>query len=301
MPEFITIEEAARTTGFPSAEIQQWAISKKITSYIVKQGVRLVDLTSLRGFISHIERLGIQKLYLQLIIQDKEEEINEIIAQHDDYLLCLRSLKTISPLLKQIIAELSTFIHDKQDRYIFTEITSGAKISDVAKRCDISYDRMCYRYKNILLRLQENIGFLAEYKKTIKLQDQEIESLRLENRKMEYELKKLYKKTLENGLYIESPRSLVPIPQSAAKRICQPITNLTLSPYIRKCLVKLDIETIEDILRYALKKGLDSLLDLPGFGRLGLDQLKFQLEKHKIIDKRGHSDLYQYIICEPES
>ena len=32
MPEFITIEEAARITGFPSQEIQQWAISKKITS-----------------------------------------------------------------------------------------------------------------------------------------------------------------------------------------------------------------------------------------------------------------------------
>ena len=32
MPEFITIEEAACITGFPSEEIQQWAISKKITS-----------------------------------------------------------------------------------------------------------------------------------------------------------------------------------------------------------------------------------------------------------------------------
>ena len=106
MPEFITIEEAARITGFPSEEIQQWAISKKITSYVVKQGVRLVDLTNLREFISHIERMGIQKLYLQLIIQDKEEEINEIISQFDDYLFCLRSLKNISPLLKLIIAEL---------------------------------------------------------------------------------------------------------------------------------------------------------------------------------------------------
>lgn len=47
MPEFITIEEAACITGFPSEEIQQWAISKKITSYVVKQGVRLVDLTNL--------------------------------------------------------------------------------------------------------------------------------------------------------------------------------------------------------------------------------------------------------------
>ena len=301
MPELISIEEAARITGFPYEEIEDWVKSRKITSFHTRTGTRMVDPENLRDFIAHIEHLGIQKLYLQLVIQDKEEEADEIIAQYDDYLFCLRSLKNISPLLKQIIAELSTFIDDKQDRYIFTEITSGAKISDVAKRCDISYDRMCYRYKNILLRLQENIGFLAEYKKTIKLQDQEIESLRLENRNMEYELKSLYKKALESGLYIESPRSLVSIPQSAAKRICQPITNLTLSPYIRKCLVKLDIETIEDILRYALKKGLDSLLDLPGFGRLGLDQLKFQLEKHKIIDKRGHSDLYQYIICEPES
>ena len=217
MPEFITIEEAARITGFLSEEIQQWAISKKITSYVVKQGVRLVDLTNLREFISHIERMGIQKLYLQLIIQDKEEEINEIISQFDDYLFCLRSLKNISPLLKQIIAELSTFIDDKQDRYIFTEITSGAKILDVAKRISL------------------------------------------------------------------------------------PVTSLTLSPYIRKCLQKLELETMEDLLRYARKKGLDSLLKIPGFGPLGLDQLKFQLEKHKIMNKAGDSDLYQYIINEPDS
>ena len=35
---------------------------------------RLVDLANLREFISHIEHLGIQKLYLQLIIEDKKEE-----------------------------------------------------------------------------------------------------------------------------------------------------------------------------------------------------------------------------------
>ena len=166
---------------------------------------------------TYIEHLGIQKLYLQLVIQDKEEEADEIIAQYDDYLFCLRSLKNISPLLKQIIAELSTFIDDKQDRYIFTEITSGAKILDVAKRISL------------------------------------------------------------------------------------PVTSLTLSPYIRKCLQKLELETMEDLLRYARKKGLDSLLKIPGFGPLGLDQLKFQLEKHKIMNKAGDSDLYQYIINEPDS
>ena len=217
MPELISIEEAARITGFPYEEIEDWVKSRKITSFHTRTGTRMVDIGNLRDFITHIEHLGIQKLYLQLVIQDKEEEADEIIAQYDDYLFCLRSLKNISPLLKQIIAELSTFIDDKQDRYIFTEITSGAKILDVAKRISL------------------------------------------------------------------------------------PVTSLTLSPYIRKCLQKFELETMEDLLRYARKKGLDSLLKIPGFGPLGLDQLKFQLEKHKIMNKAGDSDLYQYIINEPDS
>lgn len=217
MPELISIEEAARITGFPYEEIEDWVKSRKITSFHTRTGTRMVDIGNLRDFITHIEHLGIQKLYLQLVIQDKEEEADEIIAQYDDYLFCLRSLKNISPLLKQIIAELSTFIDDKQDRYIFTEITSGAKILDVAKRISL------------------------------------------------------------------------------------PVTSLTLSPYIRKYLQKLELETMEDLLRYARKKGLDSLLKIPGFGPLGLDQLKFQLEKHKIMNKAGDSDLYQYIINEPDS
>ena len=213
MPELISIEEAARITGFPYEEIEDWVKSRKITSFHTRTGTRMVDPVNLRDFIAHIEHLGVQKL----VIQDKEEEADEIIAQYDDYLFCLRSLKNISPLLKQIIAELSTFIDDKQDRYIFTEITSGAKILDVAKRISL------------------------------------------------------------------------------------PVTSLTLSPYIRKCLQKLELETMEDLLRYARKKGLDSLLKIPGFGPLGLDQLKFQLEKHKIMNKAGDSDLYQYIINEPDS
>ena len=217
MPELISIEEAARITGFPYEEIEDWVKSRKITSFHTRTGTRMVDPENLRDFIAHIEHLGIQKLYLQLVIQDKEEEADEIIAQYDDYLFCLRSLKNISPLLKQIIAELSTFIDDKQDRYIFTQITCGAKILDVAKRISL------------------------------------------------------------------------------------PVTSLTLSPYIRKCLQKLELETMEDLLRYARKKGLDSLLKISGFGPLGLDQLKFQLEKHKIMNKAGDSDLYQYIINEPDS
>ena len=217
MPELISIEEAARITGFPYEEIEDWVKSRKITSFHTRTGTRMVDPENLRDFIAYIEHLGIQKLYLQLVIQDKEEEADEIIAQYDDYLFCLRSLKNISPLLKQIIAELSTFIEDKQDRYIFTEITSGAKILDVATRISL------------------------------------------------------------------------------------PVTSLTLSPYIRKCLQKLELETMEDLLRYARKKGLDSLLKISGFGPLGLDQLKFQLEKHKIMNKAGDSDLYQYIINEPDS
>ena len=57
---------------------------------------------------------------------------------------------------------------------------------------------------------------------------------------------------------------------------------------------------MEDILRYTETEGLESLLGISGFGQLGLEQLKFQLEKHKILDKNGYSDLYQYIVSDPE-
>ena len=160
MPELISIEEAARITGFPYEEIEDWVKSRKITSFHTRTGTCMVDPENLRDFIAHIEHLGIQKLYLQLVIQDKEEEADEIIAQYDDYLFCLRSLKNISPLLKQIIAELSTFIDDKQDRYIFTEITSGAKILDVAKRISLPVlDTFTYVFVLILswLVLKEKI------------------------------------------------------------------------------------------------------------------------------------------------
>ena len=50
------------------------------------------------------------------------------------------------------------------------------------------------------------------------------------------------------------------------------------------------------MLRYIETKGLDSLLEIPGFGKLGLEQLKFQLEKHRVLDKNGYSDLYQYLV-----
>ena len=118
---------------------------------------------------------------------------------------------------------------------------------------------------------------------------------------MEYELRTLYTAVLKSGLSLDAPRSSFDIPSDAAWRMSLPVPRLALSPSPRPRLQKLELETMEDLLRYARKKGLDSLLKIPGFGPLGLDQLKFQLEKHKIMNKAGDSDLYQYIINEPDS
>lgn len=60
MPELISIEEAARITGFPYEEIEDWVKSRKITSFHTRTGTRMVDPENLRDFIAHIEHLGIQ-------------------------------------------------------------------------------------------------------------------------------------------------------------------------------------------------------------------------------------------------
>lgn len=139
---------------------------------------------------------------------------------------------------------------------------------------------------------------MLEYHKTIANQELEIERLELENRNLAYELNRLYKKGLKEGLQFSISQALIHVPSDAVRRLNKPVSDLTLSPYIRKTLESLQIETMEDMLCYIETEGLDSLLSLPGFGPLGLEQLKFQLEKHKILDKNGHSDLYQYIISD---
>lgn len=167
---------------------------------------------------------------------------------------------------------------------------------DVAKHCGMSYDGMCKRYNTILSYLKSDTRFMLEYHKTITNQELEIERLELENRNLEYELNRLYEKGLKAGLQFNISQSLIHVPLEAAQRLCRPLTDLTLSPYIRKILENLHIETMEDMLRYIETKGLDSLLDIPGFGKLGLEQLRFQLEKHRVLDKNGYSDLYQYFV-----
>lgn len=120
-------------------------------------------------------------------------------------------LKTSLPYLNSLSPNYQ-HSYDKRDRLIFTEITSGAKIEDVAKRCGISYDGICRRYKVISLRLQENMGFLTEYKKTITNQDLEIERLWIENRNMEYELRRLYKRRSKTVYVSNLPDHLPPFP-----------------------------------------------------------------------------------------
>lgn len=293
MPERISIEQASRITGFSAEEIRDWAKSNKIRSYSYKDGEPLVNIVSLQNYASKVKRIQMEKLYLQEIIEDKEEEINEIIAQYDDYLFFLRSITKISPLLKIIIDELATFIEDKKSRYIFTAISGGTKVLDVAKHCGSSYDSMCQRYVTIVSRLASHTGFMLDYRKTIADKDLEIERITLENRNLRLELNKLYKESLKAGFKLPKPQ--IHIPADAAKLLRKPISMLTLSSKPRKALQSLSIETIEDLLRYAKTTGLDSLLKLPGFGKLSLEELKFQLEKHKILNKNGDSELFQYI------
>ena len=164
----------------------------------------------------------------------------------------------------------------------------------------MTYDGMCQRYKTIVSHLESDTRFMLEYQKTITNQALEIERLELENRNLEYELNRLYKKGLKAGLQFTISQSLIHVPLDAARRLYKPLTDLTLSPYIRKVLEELHIETMEDLLRYMETIGLDSLLDIHGFGIMGLEQLKFQLEKHRILDKNGYSDLYQYLVSDPD-
>lgn len=299
MGEKISMEEAAKRTGFNVEEIEYWARRHKINSYPTSKG-RLVDAENLDMYVKSIERLGIHRLYLQLIIQDKKEEAEEIIAQHGDFLLVLRTLAGATSLLKLMVKELEKRIDNEKDKYLFREVSNGTKVEEVAKHFDVSYDAICNRYETIISALNEQPDFLNQYRETIDYLTWEIERLEMENHNKEVEISTIYSKARKKNIPLGEPPSFETIPIEAVKKLRKPIDSYTLSPYIRKCLRNMDFETTEDLLCHTKKYGFDSLLEMQGFGQMGLEQLLFQLEKHHIIDRKGECWLYKYIYLENE-
>lgn len=118
--------------------IINWAKAGKITASRIGT-TWMIDESSLKHYLSTHLKKAEQDKYLEQQIQEKEDEITEMIAHIDDFLFSLRSLNQISPVFKVIINEMSLLLPNKKMQEAFISNISWRRYiqSSPTVRCQL--------------------------------------------------------------------------------------------------------------------------------------------------------------------
>ena len=275
-------------------DILRWIKQYKITSSKIGN-TWLIDEASFCRVVRQKMRLSQYDEYLAKEVQIRKDEISDILLQLDDLIYLLRSLKKISPLLRLLIKEMASLISNDLKRNIFVDVTSGMNISKVAQKYNITFEKACGIYSASLVYVEKKLGFIYKYRNTLAENKLKIRRLEIENRNQRIEINRLLdvinRTTFE---FAYSPP--VFIPASAVKLLSLNLTyDLDLEIRVINCLRALEMETVEDLLRYVKEHGFNKLLGYRNFGKESLNSLKMKLIKSGVIDENENSDLFDYI------
>lgn len=277
-------------------DILRWIKQYKITSSKIGN-TWLIDEASFCRVIRLKMRLSQYDEYLAKEVEIRKDEISEILLQLDDLIYLFRSLKKISPLLRLLIEEMASLISNELKRNIFTDVTSGMNISKVAQKYNLTLEKACSIYNASLACVEKKMGFVYEYRNTLAASKLKIRRLEIECKNQKTEIDRLlYIIDRATFDFSDSSHSPVFIPASAINLLSLSLTyDLDLDIRIINCLRALDMETVEDLLRFVKEHGFNRLLSYRNFGRESLSSLKMKLIQSGIIDENESSDLFDYI------
>lgn len=275
-------------------DILRWIKQYKITSSKIGN-TWLIDEVSFCRVIRQKMRLSHYDEYLAKEVQIRKDEISDILLQMDDLIYLLRSLKKISPLLRLLIKEMASLISNDLKRNIFVDVTSGMNISKVAQKYNITFEMACNIYNASLAYVEKKLGFICNYRNSLAENELKIRRLEIESKNQRIEINRLLniisRTTFE---FAYSPP--VFIPASGVKLLSLSLTyDLGLDIRVINCLRTLDLETVEDLLRFVKEHGFNRLLGYRNFGKESLNSLKVKLIQLGIMDKNGNSDLFDYL------
>ena len=274
--------------------IINWAKDGKITASRIGT-VWMIDEPSLKRYLSTHVKKAKQKKYMEQQIQEKEEEISDLIAHLDDFLFSLRSLNHISPLFKIIINEMSLLLPEEKAQEAFVCISTGGDIYKAAQKYGVSYDRMCFLYRKFLRMIVAKSGFLKEYRTRLSELEYKVRELSLLNDKREMKIIRLTKKDISeeqlHDLYGEfgdlSSTVLDLYNMSLA-------TDVEIETRAANVLKANDIETVEQLYKYVAMFGFKKLLNFDNMGATTLRRLKYALRKKGLLDNKDQSPLIDF-------
>lgn len=289
----ISLRVASQKLGINYKILTEWGKEGKI-AFSKRGNMLMTDLNSIQCYLDLEETFKKQEKYLTDIIEEKQEEVNSIIAVYDDYIFSMRTLEKTTPLFKRIVQELSSLIKEDANRRIFIEIALGRDIYNVAKRNDISYDKICSLYKSLVDLIDRRGGLIDKYQSTIQEQELKIKELSISIRNFEA----VFKQFEKYGEITTRLNKVENIPPKAIYHLSLSIrSDLQLDTRTKNGLVSADIETVENLIRYLYSHDgrFSSLLENHILGKVSYNNLKKELSQRSIIDENEYSYLLEYL------
>ncbi len=131
--------------------------------------------------------------------------------------------------------------------------------------------------------------------RTCRQQELELRSLKLENLRLLRTIKDLSGKEISPNIYLPHELPLIITDDIMNVLSLSLVSDFDLDTRTINTLRKMEIYTLEDLLRYTKDKGLQVLLKYRGFGAHSLALLKESLIKKGVFERSGTSGLYKYV------
>lgn len=292
--KLIPVHKLAQEYDTDERNIINWAKAGKITASRIGN-VWMIDEPSLKRFLSYHAKKVKQKKYLEEQLQEKEEEINEMIAEFDDFIFSLRSINHISPLFRIIINEMSLLLPEKKMQEAFVSISTGESIYKAAQKYGVSYDRMCFLYRKSLRTITQKSGFLKGYRNRLSELEYKVRELTILNENKRIEILRITNRGISDDKLQELYDKYGSIPTNILDMLYMSLdTDVQLETRALNVLKSHDIETVEHLYRFVSSNGFQGLLDFDGFGATTLRRLKFALRKKGLLDFKDESPLIDY-------
>lgn len=291
----VPIEKITKKYGLSAARILK-LVDSHLVSGLKNDERWFINESSLKNYLHYEKEVRRNKMYLQRLLAEKKEEIEYILARHDDFLFVLRSLDKYSPVFEMVIKEMSLLIQNEKDRDIFLDIALNRRsIYEIAKRGKVTYDRVCSIYQRTLRQVCRKAGFMRDSREQIAQLKAAIHTLKAIHERQERRIETLCITLKENGIEIRGNTIENVLYLNPLKQLSEQVWDMGFSGRLVSVLRLNDVTTVYDLLRIIKNQGYNGLLDLKDFGPCSLQEVKNRLIKKGLLDDRGKSLLFSYI------
>lgn len=297
MTKWITLKEAAAKYDTDARNIKGWGQKGMITVSRIGE-VWMVDDDSITSYLEKTKKIE----HLQKELVCSERRLANSIETNEERLFLVRSFRLIESVFVAVLEELARVIQLDEYRHVFMSVAKGYELPWIAERMGISKGEVTRMYAKAIREVRRKyIGEKNWYDEKAEM-IQELNRTKMKLSNVEDKLALLLK-TKEETASLDELRKNISQSSQPLKISDEDLAVLFIrlndvdgfDTRTKNAFRRMDLTTIQDLLRFIKKNGLEKMINTSGFGLHCLKMTQKQLEKMGLLDERGRSPYFPYI------